>query len=143
MNTITSLYDLRQTLAAALAAALPDVEVLPALPTTRCPVPEDKTLLVIGVQSLSRAASLLDPADGIVIETGLRLTVFHRTAREECERVTGALAALSLAGGFPFPVLSLASRAAEYSRTLGSFSQATDCTLTCLLAEAPGEEAAP
>ncbi len=139
MKTITSLYHLRGTLREALLKALPGVEVLSSLPTVRTPVPQETTLLVIGVQSLSRSAALLDPADGLVLEVGLRFTVCHRDDRASCEETTEALAALSLAGELPFPVLRLESGAAEYNRALGAFTQKTDCTLACLLENGSGE----
>lgn len=140
---VTSLFSLRQALREYLAAALPEVSVLAALPSVREPIPVDAALLVLGVKSLRRGEGFLSPADsGLLLEVGLTLTVCHRDSSETCEDVSGRLASLLLRADFPFRLLSLQSGEAEFNRTIGAFTLRTECALCCLLCE-DGEGAAP
>ena len=139
---VTSLYALRQALQTYLTEKLPDVQSLAEMPTVRHPLGAESTVLVIGVQNLRRAEGFLSPSEsGLLLEVGLTLTVCHRDSSEECERITGAIEALTTGSDFPFHLLSLQSHSVEFDRTIGAFLMKTECTVCCLLAE--GEEATP
>lgn len=133
--TVTSLYALRQHLAAWLAERLPDCEILPGLPDLRRPLPADRCTLVLTVQKLRRCESI--GAAGILpLEITLGVTVCHRDSSRACETLTEELALLTAAADFPCRVATLEAEPVEYNRTRAAFLQRMTLTLCCHLSEA-------